>query len=398
MQEVTGEKFDASKMFEALMDGEIMIRLVNTIKPGTIPKWNVIDPKQPKAIALAATGNIRLYLAAVQALGVPGVDMFLVEDLRTGRSMTMVCRNLASFSRIAARDLGWEGPTLGPRLSRPGPKKWEDIEYNPYQNQDDFASQDEMEEMLSMYKGLLEKEHSELVKVLSSEGVLKHEVEKLRGQIKQFKRDHEVLVDELEQQQHQQLRGSARGADPAAHKRVEGMKQALQRNFSDPGVPEHLQPVEKSDQEDIEKKNARRMRKLASEKDVHAQSSETVAEWQKKANKVQKKMKMKQERRMSFSDHIDSPNGSFIEEDFENEESNDVIVDLLPDHDFNGSRRRRRSSPSSPGGTPSKMRRDRSGQSTTHSVGRKALIVIIVVEALVICGLTAGTTYFALMQ
>ena len=164
MQEVTGEKFDASKMFEALMDGEIMIRLVNTIKPGTIPKWNVIDPKQPKAIALAATGNIRLYLAAVQALGVPGVDMFLVEDLRTGRSMTMVCRNLASFSRIAARDLGWEGPTLGPRLSRPGPKKWEDIEYNPYQNQDDLASQDEMEEMLSMYKGLLEKSILSLLK------------------------------------------------------------------------------------------------------------------------------------------------------------------------------------------------------------------------------------------
>lgn len=109
--DVTGEKnFSPSlSLFECLSDGVLLIKLVNTLKPGTIGAYNRIDPNNSKSTALAATGNIRLYLAAVQALGVPGVDMFLVEDLRTGRSMSMVCRNVASLSRIAARDLGWTG-------------------------------------------------------------------------------------------------------------------------------------------------------------------------------------------------------------------------------------------------------------------------------------------------
>jgi hypothetical protein len=52
--------------------------------------------------------------------------------------MSMVCRNLASLSRIAARDLGWTGPILGPRLATPGPKTWQDVEFNPYQHVDEI--------------------------------------------------------------------------------------------------------------------------------------------------------------------------------------------------------------------------------------------------------------------
>jgi hypothetical protein len=145
---VTGEPVNVSNLFESLNDGVILIKLVNTLKPGTIKAWNKID-KENKGLALAATGNIRLYLAAVQQMGVPGVDMFLVEDLRTGRSMSMVCRNLASLSRIAARDHGWTGPVLGPRLATPGPKTWQDVEFNPYRSAEE-TPQSDLEEMLNM--------------------------------------------------------------------------------------------------------------------------------------------------------------------------------------------------------------------------------------------------------
>lgn len=91
-------------------------------------------------------------------MGVPGVDMFLVDDLRTGRAMTMVCRNLASLCRVAVRDFGWTGPTIGPRLATPGPKTWKDVEFNPYQQPEEAIPQSELEEMLAMYKGMLEKE------------------------------------------------------------------------------------------------------------------------------------------------------------------------------------------------------------------------------------------------
>ncbi len=117
VSDVTGETINIDDLHESLSDGQVLIKLVNTLKPGSISNWNkIVDPKHPKT-ALAATGNIRLYLAAVMAIGVPGVDMFLVDDLRTGRAMTMVCRNLASLCRLAVRDLGWKGPSIGPRLA-----------------------------------------------------------------------------------------------------------------------------------------------------------------------------------------------------------------------------------------------------------------------------------------
>jgi hypothetical protein len=93
VSEVTKEPVDSAHLFECLSDGIILIKLVNTIKPDTIKAWNKIESKEHKGLALAATGNIRLYLAAVQQMGVPGVDMFLVEDLRTGRLETNGLKN-----------------------------------------------------------------------------------------------------------------------------------------------------------------------------------------------------------------------------------------------------------------------------------------------------------------
>ena len=227
---------------------------------------------------------------------------------------------------------------------------------------------------------------------MSSESSLRHEVDKLKGQIKQFKREHEEMVEELEEQERKSLRNSGRPSLPPTQvKRVESMKSAMDRAFSDPGLPEHLQPVEKSDKEDLERAAARRARRLASEQEFHQKSSETVSEWQQKANKVQRKMRLKQERRLSFTETVESPNSSLIEYGGDENAGEDYIVDLLPEHEL----RRRRPS-HSPGGTPSKQRREH--QATSSGVGRRALIVIIVVEAIIIAGLTGATAYFGLTK
>lgn len=107
---VLGEPLQGTTLYESLCDGQALCRVVNVLKPGAIPVFNRFDPQTAHAgtVALAAAGNIRLYLAAVQQLGVPGLDLFLVDDLRTGRGMPIVCRNIASLSRVAARDLGWK--------------------------------------------------------------------------------------------------------------------------------------------------------------------------------------------------------------------------------------------------------------------------------------------------
>jgi hypothetical protein len=81
--------------------------------------------------------------------------------------------------------------------------------------------------------------------------------------------------------------------------------------FSEVGLPAHLQPVEKADkvrwfvfevvlfsnlkcQDELEEKAQRRARKLASQVEVDKQSNSSLAEWQKKADKMKKKQEIKQ--------------------------------------------------------------------------------------------------------
>jgi hypothetical protein len=229
-----------------------------------------------------------------------------------------------------------------------------------------------------MYKGLLEKEHEELVKSISDAAAQKHEVEKLKKQIKVYKMEAESMMDEFQ----------SGGGDAS------GMKKALGA-FKDPGLPDYLQKVEKSDKDELEAKSLRRSRNLLSAKEEDKKSSASLAEWQQKSSKIQRKMKMKQERRMSFTATVESPNSSLIE-DFndDDEDVDEVVVDLLPDYASNGPIRRR-PSPSQISGTPSKERRG-GHNAAGGGVGRKALIVIIIVEAIIIAGLGGSFAWFAL--
>ena len=210
---------------------------------------------------------------------------------------------------------------------------------------------------------------------------MRHEVEKLRRQIKQYKREHEAMMETAA------VGGAASLAKPLSA-------------FSDPGVPEYLQAVEKSEKEELEEKAARRARKLASEQDINHKSSSALAEWQRKADKVKRKNEIKQQRRLSFSETVESPAGSVIDFGEEEEEEAGPRADLLPEAGGSGTgsgSRRRRKSPSGGEellqGTPSKTRR---GAEAGGGISRRVLVVVAVIEALIICGLAGSFAWYAL--
>lgn len=186
------------------------------------------------------------------------------------------------------------------------------------------------------------------MQAMSREGHWKHELEKLKKQIKEYKRMHAAAMEE--------------GGGTAA------MANTI-KAFEDPTLPGYLQPVEKTDEETLAEKRERRMRKLAEQDELARKSSGAVNEWQTKVKKVQSKIDIKRERRLSYGDSVSSPAHDFNDEDDESS----VVV-------------RRRGSPSHSPLIPKEQ----------HGVSRKALIVIIAVEAFIICGLGAAFTWFAL--
>jgi len=68
-----------------------MVTLWSTFRSRNGPQIDREGSSKPTA-ALAASENIKLYLQSVLEMGVRGMDAFLVDDLRTGRAMRLVCR------------------------------------------------------------------------------------------------------------------------------------------------------------------------------------------------------------------------------------------------------------------------------------------------------------------
>lgn len=108
-----------------------------------------------------------------------------------------------------------------------------------------------------------------------------------------------------------------------------------------------------------------------------------------KVNKVKRKMDIKQKRRMSFTDQVDSP---VHDVDY----NDDVVVDVgtaredAPLVDEGGGVRRRQSpiSRSPTPGTPSKTRHGHGAGG--GGISRRTLIVMLVVESVVLLGLAGG--------
>jgi len=93
---LTGEEVDDLHL--SLKSGELLCRLINTIYPGTIAKYN------KKNIPALHRENIQKYLAACEQLGVPKHELFTVPDLYDRRGLSAVLTNLYALGRITQQE------------------------------------------------------------------------------------------------------------------------------------------------------------------------------------------------------------------------------------------------------------------------------------------------------
>jgi hypothetical protein len=102
---VTGEAL-GEDLHESLKSGVVLCNLVNKIRPGIVA--NIQKGKAP----FVMMENINAYLQAVQALGLPAVDLFQTVDLYEAKNMTAVLTNLHALGKLSNRIPGFAGPYL----------------------------------------------------------------------------------------------------------------------------------------------------------------------------------------------------------------------------------------------------------------------------------------------
>mmetsp|Transcript_6279 Transcript_6279/g.17601 ORF Transcript_6279/g.17601 Transcript_6279/m.17601 type:complete len:463 (-) Transcript_6279:376-1764(-) len=111
IEAVIGEPLGAGSMHEELKSGEILCKLVNAIKPGSVPKISTM--KTP----FKQMENIGNYLHACSSLGVPAFESFQTVDLFENKNMLAVVTNLHALGRVAQRVAGYSGPTIGVKMA-----------------------------------------------------------------------------------------------------------------------------------------------------------------------------------------------------------------------------------------------------------------------------------------
>lgn len=111
IESITGDKFDAP--FAAkLKNGELLCKLINCIKPGSIPKVN------QSTMPFKQMENITSFLRCCRNLGVSGHDLFETVDLYEEKDLGLVVLCLFALGRTVQVTIPeFNGPTLGPKLA-----------------------------------------------------------------------------------------------------------------------------------------------------------------------------------------------------------------------------------------------------------------------------------------
>lgn len=107
---ILGDEFDVSgdmdNFYEVLKDGQVLCRLVNSIKPGAVKRVN------NSQMAFKCMENINAFLEAVKELGVPAQETFQTVDLWERQNLNSVVICLQSLGRKAGN---YGKPTIGPK-------------------------------------------------------------------------------------------------------------------------------------------------------------------------------------------------------------------------------------------------------------------------------------------
>eukprot|EP00117_Sycon_ciliatum_P031125 scpid69529/ scgid24403/ Muscle-specific protein 20 len=120
MEAVTKQKM-TDKMAVVLHDGQYLCNLMNTLKPGAIPKVTT------STLAFKQMENINQFLKAIVAYGVPMSDTFQTIDLFEAKegagNMVQVIDTVHALGRAAQRK-GYTGPKLGVKLAEAAPRQF----------------------------------------------------------------------------------------------------------------------------------------------------------------------------------------------------------------------------------------------------------------------------------
>jgi len=111
IEELTGEQVGPD-FHSGLKNGVILCKLLNKIRPGTVPKF----VERPGHV-LVERENIQAFINGCAALGVPSQELFVISDLHERKMIPAVIQNIYALGRQAQVTPGFNGPRLGVRYS-----------------------------------------------------------------------------------------------------------------------------------------------------------------------------------------------------------------------------------------------------------------------------------------
>jgi hypothetical protein len=113
IESITARKFSGATWADGLKDGVLLCLLINTIRPGAIPKFN-LDPK----MAIKKQENVSLALKAMRAFGMKEFELFSTLDLCDEKNLKVVTQSIHALGRLMQSppfaELGL--PKLGKRV------------------------------------------------------------------------------------------------------------------------------------------------------------------------------------------------------------------------------------------------------------------------------------------
>jgi len=121
IESILGEKFPKGQAYEdVLHDGQVLCKVLNKLKPGSIPKINESGGQ------FKMMENINNFQKALTEYGVPKIDLFQTVDLYEKKDIGAVTGCIFALGRTTYKHAEWKGPWLGPKPSEENKREFDE--------------------------------------------------------------------------------------------------------------------------------------------------------------------------------------------------------------------------------------------------------------------------------